>query len=409
VAALAGILAAALLFNSDTASVLTQGLLAVAATAAPCLLQERLAPALRAVFTNGLAQHFGRISYSWYLWHWPPLVFFYLLAGRAAAGWEAVGLTLLGYVLGLASWRLFERGAAKSAWLAQPPRTIALLFAFLVFAAAAGEALLASHGFLQRYPAQERPLLLAQMDRPDGRCSFGDRLKHWRGQTCRLTHIGGAGGILLIGDSHAEMQKHMLAALGDRMGVPVYLDVQNCRMVDFDVDRNCQAHVWRGIAADIRTHRITRVIAIALWPDQFDRTAFDAAVQRLLATGAKVVLERPTPRDAALAPAFYLAHPGAWGAASLYPRAAHEAARRDLNQAMTEWAARDPRVSVLDPIPQMCPGTQCLFAQGGQPLYSDMHHLTGPGVALLEPIYQPLFAQAARERGVTPAAAVPGR
>ncbi|WBO20832.1 acyltransferase family protein [Sphingomonas abietis] len=400
--ALAGILAAALLFDSDDASVLTQGLLAVVATAALCLVQQRLAPGLRTLFTNPIAQHFGRISYSWYLWHWPPLVLAYLLLGHAATGGIAVALTLLGYGLGVASWRLFERGASRAAWLAPPSRTIALLLVFLLSAAAAGAALIASNGFLQRYPANERPLLLAEMDRPDGRCTFTSRLEHWRGQTCRVNAVGGRGGILFIGDSHVEMQKHALAALGDRYGVPVFITKQNCRVVDFGVDRNCHWPVWRGVARDIRREKISRVVVIALWPEPFDPAAFDAAVSRILATGAKVVLERPTPRDERLAPAFYLGHPADWGDQSLYPAAMNEARQRPVNAAMTGWAARDSRVSLLDPAPSLCPGERCLFAQGGVPLYSDTHHLTSAGVRLIAPIYDPLFAAAARERAAAP-------
>ena len=175
--AVAAFCAAALLFSGTSASVLTQGLLAVAATAWLCLGQERLGQPLRGLFTNPLAQHLGRISYSWYLWHWPPLVIAYLLLGHAATGWQAAALTLVGYALALVSWRLFERDAARSAWLARPSRTIGLLLAFLLFAAVAGMALIESDGFLNRYPERAQVLLRAQMDRPDGRCAFLTRLE----------------------------------------------------------------------------------------------------------------------------------------------------------------------------------------------------------------------------------------
>jgi peptidoglycan/LPS O-acetylase OafA/YrhL len=397
-AALAGLAAAILLFDEGSASVLTQGLLAVSATAALCLIQERLSALPASVFTNPVAQHLGRISYSWYLWHWPPLVFAFILLKRPAAGGEAIALTALGYVLGWLSWRLLERGMSSPAWLAGTRRTVGLLIGFLTFGALAGAALVASDGFVQRYPRAARPLLRAQMDRPDGRCAFITRLRQWRGQTCPVAGLDGPGGILFIGDSHVEMQKPALAALGRRYGVPVYITKQNCRIVDFGVDRNCGWKVWRGVAGDIRRRGITRVVAIALWPDQLDRAAFDAAVGRLQETGAQIVLERPTPQDAALASAAYLDRPDTWRAASRYARATHEARQRAVNAAITDWAARDPRITVLDPTPLLCPGERCLFAQDGKPLYSDTHHLTAAGVGVIEPIYHPLFAAARRER-----------
>jgi peptidoglycan/LPS O-acetylase OafA/YrhL len=408
VAALAGLAAAILLFDEENAGILTQGLLAVSATCALCLVQERLSPALAGLFTNRAAQHGGRISYSWYLWHWPPLVFAFILLQRPASGWEAIGLTLLGYALGWLSWLLLEQGVSRSAWLARSRTAIALLLAFLAFGAVTGAALVASDGFVQRYPPQARPLLRAQMDRPDGRCAFLTRLRQWRGQTCPIADLDAPGGILFIGDSHVEMQKHALAALGRRYGVPVYITKQNCRIIDFGVDRNCGWKVWRGIARDVRRRRIAQIVAIALWPDRLDQGAFDAAVARLQATGARVVLERPTPQDATLAPAFYLARPDAWRDSSQYGRAAHEARHRAVNQAIDASVARDPRIGVLDPVPLLCPGERCLFAQGGKPLYSDAHHLTAAGVRVTAPMYRALFAAARRDKaGAAPSPDTP--
>lgn len=398
IAALAGIAIAVLAFDDESGSVLTQGLLAVFATAALCLVQGRLSPGVSALFTNLVAQHLGRISYSWYLWHWPPLTFTFVLLHRALTVPEAIGLTGLGYVLGYISWRFLERGTSQAAWLSRTSPTVVLLAAFLLFGAVAGFVIVASNGLVQRYPSRMQPLLLAQMDRPDGRCPIIARLRHWQHQTCPLNDADGQGGILIIGDSHAEMQKQVLAAMGARYDVPVHLAQQNCRIIDFGVDRNCTPRVWRGIVRDMRRLGIKQVVAIALWDDQLDRAGFDAAVGRLLATGARIVLERPTPRDESLAPAFYLERQAAWGRASLHARATHDARDREHNRAITEWTARDPRVTALDPIPLLCPEDRCLFAQGNQPLYSDTHHLTKAGTLLMAPVYAPFFATVAGER-----------
>lgn len=404
IVALLGILVAIFAFDGDSTSVLTQGLLAVGSTCALCLVQERLAPALAAPFINPVAQHFGRISYSWYLWHWPPLVIAFLLTGQPATGTMAMALTVLGYGLGLLSWRIFERGLSRTMWLAKPSRAVALLVAFLAFAGGTGASLIASNGFLQRYPARERPLLLAQMDRPRGRCDFVTRATHWRDQTCPVNDVTGPGGILFIGDSHVEMQKEALAALGERHGVPVFITKQNCRIIDFGVDRNCKWSVWRGIVRDIKRERISRVVADAYWPEPLDVAAYDKAVALLLTSGAPVVLQRPTPVDARLAPEFYLERPDAWGEDSLYPREVEQQRQRPIGGAIDAWLARDPRVIAVDPVPVLCPGKRCLFSREGVPLYSDTHHLTKAGAFLAGKIYAPLFREAARERQKAPQA-----
>lgn len=396
--AVAALLVAIFLFDKESAGVLTQGLLAVSATVALCVVQRRLSPLLSGAFTNRVTQHFGAISYSWYLWHWPPIVFLFLLRGHPTTGPAAAAVLLLGYALGLLSWWLLERGVSRAGWLARPWRTVAMLIAFLTFSAGVGAALVASDGLVRRYPSRMQPLLLAQMDRPDGRCPILGRLRHWRAQTCRLTQADGRGGILFIGDSHVEMQKNVLIALGTRYAVPVYITTQNCRIIDFGVDGNCKWPVWRRLEREIGQHHITRVVVVALWPDGLDRVAFDAAITRLRATGVQVVLERPTPRDATLAPAFYLTRPDAWQDLSLYPRAAHDARSASVNAAIAGWAAGDARITVLDPVPLLCPGDHCLFAHAGKPLYSDTHHLTAAGVRLIEPLYDPLFAAARGDR-----------
>jgi len=397
-AAIAGLLASALLFEEDTASILTQGLLAITATVALCLVQTRISSGIAAIFTNATAQHFGRISYSWYLWHWPPLAFVFLLLGRAADGFEAIALTVLGYGLGVVSWHMLERRASRSAALARPSRTIGLLLAFLAFAAAAGTALIASNGFLQRYPLQARPLLTAQMDRPDGRCDFLTRLRNWRGQICPVNDVEGAGGILFLGDSHVEMQKNALAELGSRYGVPVYITKQNCRIIDFGVDRNCRMPVWRQIARDIAREKIGTVVIVAMWPEDLDPATFDEALDRLAQTGVRVVLERPTPVSERLAPEYYITRPEAWREASEYSRAIHDERARAVNAVMSDWAETHENVTVLDPVPILCPGASCLFAAAGKPLYSDTHHLTQPGARRLSQLYEPLMKGVASQR-----------
>ena len=69
----------------------------------------------------GPVRHVGRISYSWYLWHWPPLVF-------AAAIWgdlsplEGVAVLAASYVPALLTNRLVERPFLHSETLTRFPR-----------------------------------------------------------------------------------------------------------------------------------------------------------------------------------------------------------------------------------------------------------------------------------------------
>ena len=75
-----------------------------------------------------LMQGIGRISYSWYLWHWPVVILAPYMAGRAAlAEWQYLGLGLGSAGLATLTYFCVERPVQRSAWLtAQPWRTYAL-------------------------------------------------------------------------------------------------------------------------------------------------------------------------------------------------------------------------------------------------------------------------------------------
>ena len=73
------------------------------------------------VLTLGPVRHVGRISYSWYLWHWPPLVF-------AAAIWgslsplEGTGVLAASYIPAVVTNRLVEKPFLHSETLTRFPR-----------------------------------------------------------------------------------------------------------------------------------------------------------------------------------------------------------------------------------------------------------------------------------------------
>lgn len=104
---------AALLPTLGAAAVIAAGSATVSVTGSPAGPARLLALAP--------VRHVGRISYSWYLWHWPPLVF-------ASAQWGALtptqGLALAAasYVPAVLTHRLVERPFLESRTLSRLPR-----------------------------------------------------------------------------------------------------------------------------------------------------------------------------------------------------------------------------------------------------------------------------------------------
>ncbi|MDQ4128871.1 MAG: acyltransferase [Actinomycetota bacterium] len=103
---------AALMPTLGTAAIIAAGFATTSGTTA-------LGPAR--LLTLGPVRHVGRISYSWYLWHWPPLVF-------AAAQWgklspvEGVAVLAASYVPAVITNRLVEKPFLHSQTLTRYPR-----------------------------------------------------------------------------------------------------------------------------------------------------------------------------------------------------------------------------------------------------------------------------------------------
>ena len=91
----------------------------------------------------GPVRHVGRISYSWYLWHWPPLVFVAAVLGDLSP-LEGVGVLAASYVPAVLTHRLVEKPFLHSRRLTHfPRRALALGGACTATSVALGFALLA--------------------------------------------------------------------------------------------------------------------------------------------------------------------------------------------------------------------------------------------------------------------------
>jgi peptidoglycan/LPS O-acetylase OafA/YrhL len=101
---------AALVPTLGTAAIIAAGFGSTATTAWPARL-----------LTLGPVRHVGRISYSWYLWHWPPLVFAAAIWGRLSPV-EGLGVLAASYVPAVLTNRCIEKPFLHSESLTRYPR-----------------------------------------------------------------------------------------------------------------------------------------------------------------------------------------------------------------------------------------------------------------------------------------------
>ncbi|MEM8558579.1 MAG: acyltransferase family protein [Bacteroidota bacterium] len=154
----------------------------------------------------------GRLSYSWYLWHWPVLVFAEGLVGKGVGEHLSLpvrlGLLLISLGLAEASYRLVEDPIRHQRWLAAKSwRGIALLGALTAFGLVLSLAWKQAVGAAAVSPEQVAYAQAAR-DKAGTECIAQYEVSHHF--SCTAGDTTSSRVILLYGDSHA---RHWLPAV----------------------------------------------------------------------------------------------------------------------------------------------------------------------------------------------------
>jgi peptidoglycan/LPS O-acetylase OafA/YrhL len=336
----------------------------------------------------------GRVSYAWYLWHWPLVGLGEVLdpqisvAGKLA--WSGVGL-----VLAWLTYRFVEGSAREGRLSRMPPDRLALygVGASLVAAAIAWGAMrVASH---QTASAPQSLFAAARQDRFGKQC-WANTLDDYK--PCYVGDAGSSTTIALLGDSHAE---HWLGAL-DRAGR------ENGWRIDAMVKGGCpvsdapeMTHPRRirhyrecGRFREAMLQRIIRerpaAVILSSWdhyvaPDGRVSSWHVTAAQweeglrrtytRLTKAGLRVIVMRDVPSTPFDVPQCLSRKaaglPGSRACA--YDRSA---AMHPGGVAAQNRAARGLPVSFVDMNDIICPAARCSPIQRGQIVFTDDNHLT---------------------------------
>jgi peptidoglycan/LPS O-acetylase OafA/YrhL len=142
----------------------------------------------------------GRISYSWYLWHWPLLAFLRIATADSLALPIALLAVALAFVLSVLSWRFVEQPFRRST---TPPAPLLQRYAAVSLAILAiCSALWISDGFPQRFPtlaAIEAPTTALKADP----CSAGSHQDTPNLSPSCYPSPAALPAVALWGDSHA--------------------------------------------------------------------------------------------------------------------------------------------------------------------------------------------------------------
>lgn len=352
----------------------------------------------------------GKLSYGWYLWHWPLLAF----AHYAADGVPSVGIrtamVLLSLLISAISLRWLETPIRRG----KPPifKTTrgALATGAMLLLAGAGAA--GAANFIASRQLAASPLYQSIAAAKSFETGQPSQCQNYQlpftalapATECTLGAVRAERGVVLWGDSHAARlvpamtlwaQAHetkMLARIrgGCRpfggpfatVGIaPTAANREDCG--------NFRAAMTAELAG-LRAQGFDRLVIASRWPyardDEAQPTlattvAWQDALARTIATarqaGFAVSVVADNPRFARSVPECLTRHPASACSAT---RADTLARRASLEQVLSHIT---PPVHLIDFTDTLCPTATCPAIIDGQVLYSDAHHLSRAGGAML--------------------------
>ncbi|NIF00032.1 acyltransferase [Pantoea sp. Acro-805] len=408
------ILASSVLISSDDRF---PGWVAIIPVLAGCLMIGARSELNQLLLENPLMRFIGKISYSWYLWHWPLLSLARICSDNPLSVWQGLMISTLALGIAWISWRFveqpFRQTRAGTRWVIPGYCASSLL-------AAGAMVLLWQTGGMKsrvselvvnadswKISAQRNPCLL----------SYGANLPS-RDTECQPNT--NRPGIALIGDSHAAALRASVSGYALRQDKPLYqLTKASCpfligatRVVN-QVPNHAQQCITfnEKVLQMVMSDKIDEVVISAYWasgmsllpgagyreighPEKSNLEALQAGMDRVIAqlkqAGKKVTVIEDAP-SVDVDPLRYSnnrnipvrrelsAWLGEWKSPPLLSERTKlfqfpEEAVEKLLQAYKQQGVR-----VLSLKENLCNAQGCMITSGGLPLYYDNNHLSPAG------------------------------
>ncbi|RSM67468.1 acyltransferase [Actinoplanes sp. ATCC 53533] len=382
-------------------------------------------------------QGIGRLSYSWYLWHWPVLLIAPFAADRPLATGENVVVALGALVLAALTYALVEnpvrhlaalrdrpwRGLGAGAAVSVLAAGLCVLIGFAYTHAAGTSTYRAPVLKPTTFDVRDLPRAIADsVDLPAVPSNLTPRLDRAAKDKPRFYREGCSGDfddaevkkpcvygdpaspttVVLFGDSHAGHWFPALeAAALQRHWKLVVVTKSACTAADGIIYLEqlkrefTECGQWRRAAwRYTRSLRPAMIVVASTYPsnDLLDVTgtqdeawaaAWQRSIRRLSAPGTKVFFIADTPWQAGSAPDCLSAHPDE---PSACVRDREAAVNLPGRRKLVEDAARAGGASIIDPAPWFCTATWCPSVIGNILVYRDQHHITTAYSRLLAPL-----------------------
>ena len=344
-------------------------------------------------------QFFGKLSYSWYLWHWPFLVFAAAVVPTISVPGKTIA-ALSALLVAAIAYRFVENPIRFHPYLVRRP-ALTLSLAGVITLCSLGAASLSMRFATQLQNAPGMQNLAAAAD--DGyqisreECVSTGNSRDVK--SCVFGNKASATNLVLFGDSHATQWFVPLRQIAESHDWKLTTFVKDgCPATDIFIE-NCQK--WRAEAFRRASELHPSVVILGNSSLYVKRESSDGpdvdewqrgtkrTLEFLTGSGARVLEIRDNPHFAISVPtclARAIRH--AW-----YPGGSCEMSRSaSMNPAIFEAeraaASGLPNVHFLDLTDRLCQGDVCRVVQGSMIMYRDDNHFTGSFVQSLTPVLE---------------------
>ncbi len=399
---------------------------------------QHVNPVTRAL-SSPVPVFFGRISYSFYLWHWPVLTLSMYWRGGYSGPLEAAFWLVLSFVLSVLTWRFVEHPARISQRLTSAKVLIGWVVGSVILVVAGGVVFL-KDGAPGRFAPEVRTHIEASADflQDWSRCHVPESGPFTGVEICPIGPEGKAQ-VLIWGDSHlrplreglalAAREANTPALLVWNAGCPPFFGVSKVENTTSPAEDRACSRANATIRAAVQSGQVPpRLLLVGRWSyyaegvgvgldahNTITLTAtegaalaatsqpaiYAAAFGETLANLAGVFDQVHVLRQMPEIPAYdsrLIARETAHG--RLDAVGALERASVELNTAMARAAQGAApllaakaagHITLLDPWPHFCNATTCSAMPEGRALYFDNNHITNSAGLALRALFAPVL------------------
>ncbi len=381
--------------------------------AAVALMAAADAPLTARLWRTWPLQRLGDVSYSWYLWHWPVLVFArqYLPTDSGELPpVQLLALAALSLLLAVLSWRWVEQPVRlRQGWWQARRLLIGVAVAWLLVLLW-GAFVVKNQGVPQRFPDYVQKASAAVfLNTPRDECfRLPEGVKRVPEPFCFFgTGTIQAPSLLLWGDSHANQYLTALADAAVSLGQGGLIATQGaCRALLADqpshlpdsIAPHCEAFNREVNALLAHTPSLQTLVIGRVWGSDASLGQSVTLVRYWVGQGKRVLLLGPLPEPGRDVPQSWSLQQLKAGHAIeevIVPLATQQhalAMRQTLQAELAEPLCRG-QVVLFDPMQALCDAQVCRLAENGEANFRDASHLSHTASLRYTPALRTALAQ----------------